>query len=103
VRDFAPKPRAANDEWRRAPAFSPALQAEPFSHLSVGIFAVVMDRNIRMQRASLNVCAHLPAALVTGFAQRSRRSHPKARKRAGSFEMLAVIHGPDFPPEGTTK
>jgi hypothetical protein len=60
-----------------------------------------MDRNIRVQRAGLNVRPDLPAALVAGLAQRSRRSHPEARKGARGFEMLAVIHGLDFPAEGT--
>jgi len=54
-----------------------------------------------MQRTSLDVGAHLPAALVAGLAERPRRSHPEARKGARGFEMLAVIHGLDFPAEGT--
>ncbi len=60
-----------------------------------------MDRNIRVQRAGLNVREELPAALVTGLAKRPRRSHPEARKGARGFEMFAVIHGLDFPAEGS--
>jgi hypothetical protein len=39
-----------HDARLSAPAFFPALQAEPFSNLRVGIFAVVMDRNKWVQR-----------------------------------------------------
>ena len=82
---------AMHDAWRSAPTFFPALQTEPFSDLSIGISAVVMDRNKRVQRTGLNVRPHLPAALVAGLAQRSRRPDPEALERAGRFEMLTFI------------
>jgi hypothetical protein len=41
---------STHNAWRSAPAFFPALHAEPFSHLSIGISALVMDRNAEKQR-----------------------------------------------------